>query len=518
MDTLRPQCASAFKLSGLKLQPDAMTLLTRFLASIQLENDRNKCLNDIVSIVTKQSLSSTLISLEILDKCIKEFSNENDESLDTFTVINAVDFPRLEYASEKKRLFCSQKVLTNLLGTIDDRISLLRNRFIIVQQRIARHELFVPSAINKTARFNLRAVENLQSSPESSLESCVCLAMLTQLKENKYYLEDLTGHAEIDLSQANFQTGLFVENCIVLAEGSFSDGVFKAQAIGLPPLESAEKTREFFGNLNFFGGPSKTAVAKRPDLFRIEKQHPSAAIAFLSDVWLDSQVVLEKLRQLFMGFVDHPPVCFVFCGKFLSKYDCSGNIDLLKDSFKNLVDLLQEFPSIVQQSQFVFVPSLQDPLLTSVYPKPPLPSNILTPILAKIPNYHLASNPCRLQYCSQEIVIFREDIIEKMCRNCVRVPSDVSKLHEHFVRTILSQNHLAPLPLNVLPVFWPLDNAMRLYPLPDLIVCCDKYSQYSEKSHDCTVTNPGTFSNNKFVFQLYYPSSRQIDDSAVPED
>ena len=50
----------------------------------------------------------------------------------------------------------------------------------------------------------------------------------------------------------------------------------------------------------------------------------------------------------------------------------------------------------------------------------------------------MATNPCRVQMYTQEIVIFREDIISKMCRNCVYFPED-GDASRHFSRTILSQ-------------------------------------------------------------------------------
>lgn len=34
---------------------------------------------------------------------------------------------------------------------------------------------------------------------------------------------------------------------------------------------------------------------------------------------------------------------------------------------------------------------------------------------------HAASNPCRIKFCAQEIVIFREDTMARMLRNTVRV-------------------------------------------------------------------------------------------------
>lgn len=127
----------------------------------------------------------------------------------------------------------------------------------------------------------------------------------------------------------------------------------------------------------------------------------------------------------------------------------------------------------------------------------------------------------RVQYCSQEIIIFREDLVNKMCRNCVRLPNDnhdvpnhVSFSHsEHtfirlfhfitilfiylfllfslqFVKTILSQGHLTPLPLYVSPVYWAYDYSLRVYPVPDVIVFADKYDPFSITSTDCLCINP----------------------------
>ena len=56
--------------------------------------------------------------------------------------------------------------------------------------------------------------------------------------------------------------------------------------------------------------------------------------------------------------------------------------------------------------------------------RPPIPTCITENFCQRIPTAVFASNPCRIQYCTQEIVIFREDIVMKMCRNCVKFPSD----------------------------------------------------------------------------------------------
>ena len=84
--------------------------------------------------------------------------------------------------------------------------------------------------------------------------------MLTQLKYGCYYLEDPSGVVKLDMTETKFHTGLYTENCFVLAEGWYDDEVFHVLALGFPPAESNAITRKYFGNTNFFGGPSETTL------------------------------------------------------------------------------------------------------------------------------------------------------------------------------------------------------------------------------------------------------------------
>jgi DNA polymerase epsilon subunit 2 len=58
--------------------------------------------------------------------------------------------------------------------------------------------------------------------------------------------------------------------------------------------------------------------------------------------------------------------------------------------------------------------------VNAVLPRKPL----LAPLSAdrlrsKIPKVHMASNPCRLKFFNQEIVVFRDDLMSCMFRNLV---------------------------------------------------------------------------------------------------
>ena len=61
--------------------------------------------------------------------------------------------------------------------------------------------------------------------------------------------------------------------------------------------------RSFFGNINFFGGPSTTSVKSSAKLQQIEEENQDAMFIILSDVWLDQIKVSPR------KFVTQNPCC-----------------------------------------------------------------------------------------------------------------------------------------------------------------------------------------------------------------
>lgn len=59
--------------------------------------------------------------------------------------------------------------------------------------------------------------------------------------------------------------------------------------------------RAYYGNINFFGGPSTTAVKASAKLKQLEEENEDAMFVMVSDVWLDSVEVLEKIHTMFSG-------------------------------------------------------------------------------------------------------------------------------------------------------------------------------------------------------------------------
>lgn len=108
----------------------------------------------------------------------------------------------------------------------------------------------------------------------------------------------------------------------------------------------------------------------------------------------------------------------------------SENPLLLKSKLLILSDMLANCENLKKETDIVFVPSLVDPTAVNILPRPPLPDSLCADFKKKIPRTILATNPCRLQYCSQQIVVCRADLVTKLCRNTVHFPES-GQLEDH---------------------------------------------------------------------------------------
>uniref|UniRef100_A0A669DZ81 DNA polymerase epsilon subunit n=1 Tax=Oreochromis niloticus TaxID=8128 RepID=A0A669DZ81_ORENI len=478
-------------------------LASRYLVEV-LESVNHSELDDVIErvldAVEKQPLSSSMIELSVVESAVQDCTQTCDETIDNvFNIIGAFDVPRYIYSVERKKfvpISMTSHPAPSLCGLARVKAELFRERYTILQQRTHRHELFTPPAIGAAVeegqnKFQLKTVEALLGST-AKLGEVIVLGMITQLKEGKFYLEDPKG--KINTS---------------------TDSVFHVNGFGFPPTEPSSATRAYYGNINFFGGPSTTSVKMSAKLKQLEEENEDAMFVIVSDVWLDSVEVMEKLNIMFSGYAAMPPTCFIFCGNFSSAPYGKTQLKSLKESLKALADAICSYPSIHSSSRFVFVPGPEDPGPGTILPRPPLADHITEEFRQRVPFSVFTTNPCRIQYCSQEIIIIREDLVNKMCRNCVRLPNNNLDIPNHFVRTILSQGHLTPLPLYVSPVFWAYDFSLRVYPVPDVIVFADKYDPFSITNTDCLCVNPGSFPKSGFSFKVYYPSNRTVEDSKL---
>ncbi|XP_034192856.2 DNA polymerase epsilon subunit 2 [Osmia lignaria lignaria] len=508
---------STFSLYGLVLSRKLSISLAKELLKVE-ENERISWLTQIVEKVLAENLDNPHINVDTLKLAIEECVRP-DTLKSTETVINVIDLfnaPKIKYDLSKRK-FVLETIRPDIYTEARYKTEIFKNRYELLWYRTLRHDLFSPPKLGekKDDWIELVPIEHLLSENKSG-NICV-MGLLTQLTEGQYYLEDLGGTIKIDLRRANFQDGLIVEASMVIASGDYRDGVLYVEELGFPPAESTHNARVDFGNANTFGGSNKLSLKFSEKLKHYEDSNKDGMIVFVSEMWLDDVVVLQKFKTMLAGYADCPPIAFVLCGHFLSFPTSTTSLDKLKEGLKDLSEIIKQYPGIKESSKFIFVPASEDIGSAKILPRSPLPKCLTENFRKNIPGAIFTTNPCRIQYCTKEIVVIREDILTKMCRNTLNFPH-TGNIYDHYAKSIICQSHLTPLSLSIVPIYWKLDHTLQLYPTPDLIVSADKFESYETKQSNCHIINPGLFPKNNYSFKVYIPALDLIEHCAIPKD
>ncbi|XP_014471105.1 PREDICTED: DNA polymerase epsilon subunit 2 [Dinoponera quadriceps] len=504
-----------FSLYGLVLSRELKVSLTKHLLKVQ-EKERESWMNRIIELILAQNLDGPHVTAKHLktaiEECLEPHKLKNTETV--FNVISGHNIPKIKYDISKKKYIIDSE---NLHSEVQCKSLIFKHRFEMVWYKTLRHKQYSSSKFEKQSadKINLIPIEYLLS--ELKTGNVCIMGLLTQLTEDQYYLEDTSGSVKIDLGNTDFQDAFIMEGCIVIANGTYKDDTLHVENISFPPIESWESFRSDFGDANTFGGPHNLSLKMSEKLQVHEKNNEDGIIVFIAELWLDFPNVLQKFRTILEGYMNYPPIAFVLCGHFLSFPTNVTSAQALITGFKDLVDIIMQYASVRETSKFIFVPGPHDLGSPKILPKPPLPKCIIEEVTRSIPNAIFTTNPCRIQYCTKEIVVLREDMLTKMCRNSLRFPKE-ENFFKHFARAIISQSHLIPVPLEVVPVYWKYDHALQIFPTPDLIVIADNFETYTASYSDCYVINPGMFSKNNFSFQTYVPAANQIQDCQLPND
>ncbi|RKP11176.1 DNA polymerase alpha/epsilon subunit B-domain-containing protein [Thamnocephalis sphaerospora] len=444
---------------------------------------------------------------------------------DHLHVVSAYDLPRWRYdAGQGKYLRQTEKPA--LMAGVMAKIQMYNDRASIIKQRLLRNECFQPAAFHSGGG---RQEETLQLTSIKSLRGRVgktflLFGMLSQLEEGRLFLEERDGSVELDLSDCTYSLGLFTENSFALVSGMLTDDqVFKVGVLAQPPVEDIQTTKRMLGNVDFLGLDTNTADAAMA--LRIEKANQEASIVFLSDLHLDLPKTLTHLKAVLAGYAQAatggalPPLAFVMMGSFVSRplQVGSEDADQYRDNFGRLAELIAQHHILRDRSQFIFVPGPNDPWSGDTLPQRPIPESFTERMRTRLPTACFTSNPCRIRYCSQDIVVLRSNLLARMRRHCAVPPQAAhGELAQQMLQTVIAQAHLTPMPLHRQPVFWELDHTLRLYRTPDVLVLGDSASPYHTTLEGCHCFNPGSFPNNAQSWYDYRPARHAADFSALP--
>ncbi|PWN52289.1 DNA polymerase epsilon, subunit B [Violaceomyces palustris] len=441
-----------------------------------------------------------------------------------FNVVDAFKMPRVVF-DQKRKVFEKSNVPPTILPMASSRPAYLRERLGILKNIVLRNENFLPPLAvgegrRRDAFMKLTSTKNLLGRQGQRF---LLFGMLSTSHDGQYVLEDADGVVGLDLEEAIPGEGIFTEGSFILVEGEYTEEErMRVFAIGHPPSESRREARLLCGHVDFLGTGAITL--KDEDAFRVhEKAHDELCMVVISDLHLDHAKTMSNFRAILQGYVDAEfiPFAFILCGDFSSSpWSGSDVVKKYQDSFVQLADLIGSFPEVVKKSHFVIVPGPSDPFASPTVPRPALAEVFTAPLKRKMGDrVHLASNPCRITYLGQEIVVYRDDLMARMLRNTVSLKDEVREgdLKKFLVSTLLDQAHLCPLPQQVRPILWEFDHSLRLYPMPTALVLADKYDRFELTYEGCNVFNPGSFRGSSYGWTTYYPATGKAERSELPQ-
>jgi DNA polymerase epsilon subunit 2 len=312
-------------------------------------------------------------------------------------------------------------------------------------------------------------------------------------------MSDPTGTISLDLSHAVSipeDSAWFTPGMIVLVDGIYEEeeestgkglgastgigglvgGRFQAFFLGQPPCEKRKATLGVsgpdggqdhtigggFGWIDFLGVGSERACGSRMRkvenriLRQTSQEHdvPSRGrIIILGELNLDQPRALQALHKILTNYATEPegssPMTFVLTGNFtqhaiMAGGGASGGSVEYKEYFDSLASVLSDFPTLLQTSNFIFVPGDNDGWASSFssgsavpLPRKTVPDMFTSRVrrvfaaanaeagVKKGGEAIWTSNPARVSIFGpvHELVLFRDDLSARLRRTTVRLKS-----------------------------------------------------------------------------------------------
>lgn len=515
--------------------------------------------------------------------------------------------PNFVFDKLRKQFYARALASRKLSASLKANVEYFSLRYYHIYDRLSRDENFKNSSVSSITGLSSNAngllsleitlVKNVLGRDGSRF---ILFGLLSQNANGNYILEDPSDYIELNLSKAYKAEGSFyAPGMFVITEGIYSasggsmsndanviSGCFYVSNMGHPPAERRDHSLDAYGHLDFMGmhkdsnskasGLVKIDRSLQKKLSALEKTLAGHKMVILGcDIFLDDikiQVGLDKFfgrleshfeekQDSFQGIAHH---VIVMSGSFTSQplraYQGSNpqtsNSEDYKGNFNALAATLSKYALVVQHCKFLLLPGVSDPSQStfslgrsssSLLPQAPIPLLFVTRLERLLPKGHLIMgwNPMRINYVSQEIVLFRDDVMNKFKRNDLILDHDIelgelrvqnhingedkkvenivsdevllplkTKQARKLVKTLLDQGNLLPFLRDLRPIDPLFQHVMRIEPLPTTIVLFDaKFGSFEVTYNGCKVSNVGNLISNKNSRKLNYaeysPSSKK---------
>lgn len=426
----------------------------------------------------------------------------------------------------------------------------------------------------------------------------VLFGLLSVNSNNSYILEDSTDYIELNfLKTCKVPGSFYCVGMYVLVEGIYSStggmscyssnnigGLFYTLSIFHPLAEKRDFALEKLGYndiSNFYNEINKNQ--NRIDsnelyrsnsiiynkLLKIEKSLSNNKIVFIgADCFLDVLKIKEGLMKIFTLIEDSlnlndltnessNTIAVVLIGSFYSKPIFSSSLTTSTSSvtqdyrqcFDQLSNMLENFPKLLNVCKIVLIPGENDLWQSyyscgnsniSYFPYKQIPLIFLTKLKKLIPskNLILGWNPTRINYLTQEIVVFKDKLMKKFKSNDINFPNDPDESNFNIenkyinndpdknflvktqqarmlVKTLLDQGYLVPIKNNLRSIDSFYSNFLKIDPLPTAIVLNDTlFGNFNISYCGCRCVNISSFFNpinEKINYTEYNPTLKKFD-------
>lgn len=486
-----------------------------------------------------------------------------------------------------------------LRSTLRASIEYFNQRYFLISDRMSRDENFQKTSFSSIAAIS-HTLSNQQPKGEITLIKNVLgrdgnkfrlFGLLSKNINGNLVLEDSSDNIELNVTRAEkFKGSFFCPGMFVIVDGIYLasggsrnndadviSGCFHVSVISQPVAETRESALDAYGHLDFMGmhndaRASGLALVKidralRKKLVALEKTLAGHRLVLLgSNIFLDDLKVRAGLDKFFAKLEEqiqdeedagenNGHLTVVMTGSFTSQALTSAkgsvtsisNSEEYKANFDHLAETLAKYPLVVNKCKLLLIPGTNDPWQStyslgkpssSSLPQTPIPKVFVTRLERLFPkgSLILGWNPMRINYISQEIVLFRDDLMTKLKRNDIVFESDLeyeraqlekeatgedknvenlvgdevhlpAKIRQarKLVKTLLDQGNLQPFLKDLRLVSPNYQHVMRIEPLPNTIALFDsKFESFEVTYNGCKLTNLGSFISNKNVRKLNY--------------
>jgi DNA polymerase epsilon subunit 2 len=436
MSSRRQQVVRNCKKHGLRVHPTVLKGM--------LQEDEESL--GIALLFLKQKLARAPLKLVTPPLWEEALASNGDEAAldsESWKIVDAFDTPKLIYNSLRQQFHRDPRDRPPLLGSAEDRLQMMAQRYLQIQQRVTR-QIQTP----------LITIDRLLGTSASSKQ--VLLGMLHRTPSG-FELEDLTGNIAINFTKSTQldPSAVYTEGSMMLVQGTYDQEVLSVDRMGMPLTEPKAESQPFM------------PLEKREDA------RSPLSIYSMANIALDEPESIQQLEELIDVVKDDPrEAILVLMGNFTTHS-------------LSLTAALHELSHILEETKFTVL--IQPGPKDTPSPCWPLPKPKSSQI--KLPsNVQMISNPCRLQYGTNDVVISRQDLIRRHLDHQVVSVRSETPLAQRVLHTVLSQGHFAP----KAPIYWNYDHAMSLYPLPDLVLLGLEDEEAVEFSKaGCQVAAPG---------------------------